>query len=80
MLGDYLGYIPGQIVHRELWNKTVAANPVEKYFNAYVHVYVIAKMLQTHPRWLYVKTPCVGWRSGNDSFLSEGISSALPSM
>ena len=71
-LGQYFGYIPGQVVNRALWKEVVASEPVDEYFNAFVHVYVIGRMIQRQPYWVYVDTPCVGYRSGNDSFLQEG--------
>lgn len=71
-LGEYFGYLPGQVVDRRRWNEVVEKTDLEPYHNAYVHVYVIGRMLQANPRWLYVSRPCAGWRSGNDSFLSEG--------
>ncbi|GAA3722761.1 glycosyltransferase family 2 protein [Sphingomonas cynarae] len=72
VLGEYFGYLSGQIVRRSLWNEVVSADDVTRYFNAYVHVYVIGRMIQRCPKWLYVSQRCVGWRAGNDSFLSEG--------
>lgn len=71
-LGEYFGYLSGQIVHRELWNRVVAADPIEDFFNAYVHIYIIGRMVSIEPHWFYVNKPCVGWRSANDSFLSQG--------
>jgi len=72
LLGEYFGYLSGQVVHRGLWNRVVSADPVEEYFNAYVHIYIIGRMVQIEPSWFYVAKPCVGWRSANDSFLSQG--------
>jgi abequosyltransferase len=72
-LGEYFGYLPGQVVDRELWNEVLRKFDVTPYFNAYVHVYVIARMLQMRPHWRYIDHHCVGWRSGNDSFLSGGL-------
>jgi abequosyltransferase len=71
-LGDYFGYLSGQVVRRDLWNEVVVRDDVRTYFNAYVHIYIIGRMIQQEPYWFYVHSPCVGWRSGNDSFLSEG--------
>lgn len=71
-LGLYFGYLPGQIVNRSLWNKVVKTETLEPYFNAFVHVYVIGRMLKINPNWLYIHKKCVGYRSGNDSFLQEG--------
>ena len=72
-LGLYFGYLSGQIVRRDRWLRFARAPEIENYFNAYVHIYVIARMLQADPRWRYLTRPCVGWRSGNDSFLSNGL-------
>lgn len=73
ILGHYLGYIPAQVVNRKLWNKVVTLKDPTPYFNAYVHVYIIANMMKENPEWLYIHKKCVGWRSGNSSFLGGGI-------
>lgn len=72
-LGEYFGYLPGQIVDRALWSEIVSKHDVNRFLNAYVHIFVIGEMLKARPRWLYCAQRCVGWRSGNDSFLGEGI-------
>lgn len=71
-LGEHIGYISGNIVDRALWNEVVTSHPLEEYFNAWIHVYVMGRMMQRRPEWIYVVEPCVGWRSGNDSFLANG--------
>lgn len=72
-LGEYVGYISGNVIDRNLWQQVVASERLEPYLNAWVHVYVIGRMMQRRPMWVYVAQPCVGWRSGNDSFLAEGM-------
>lgn len=69
--GDYFGYISGQIVNKRLWDEVVMKNRerIREYLNAYVHVYVILNMIKKNRLWYYVHRSCVGWRSGNDSFL-----------
>ena len=71
-LGYCIGYISAQIVRRELWQSVVEVDCIENYFNGYVHMYVIAKMLEKNPSWLYIHKKCVGYRSNNDSLMSEG--------
>jgi abequosyltransferase len=71
-LGDYWGYLPGQVVNTQLWAQVVAKNDVTPYLNAYVHIYVMGKILELNSHWLYLDNRCVGWRGGNDSFLSDG--------
>jgi abequosyltransferase len=68
----YIGYLSGQVVHRETWQEVVRTRPIDEYFNAYIHVYVIGEMLKIRPHWIVVKDRLVGWRSGNDSFLQSG--------
>ncbi len=70
---DYFGYLSGQVINRKLWNEVVENKKevLENYFNAYVHVFIITNMIKKRPLWGYISKPCVGWRSGNDSFLSE---------
>jgi abequosyltransferase len=70
-LAFYVCYISGQIVNKNLWDGVVAEFPIQNYLNAYVHIYIIGQMLRKNPRWMYWANPLVGWRSGNDSFLSE---------
>jgi abequosyltransferase len=71
-LGEYFGYLSGQVVNRTLWDRVIKDFDVTPYFNAYVHIYVIGEMLKREPHWFYINKPCVGWRSDNDSFLSQG--------
>jgi len=72
-IGAHFGYISANIVSRKVWKQAVATSPVSDYFNAWVHVYVIGRMLTIQPKWIYLAQACVGWRCGNDSFLSEGM-------
>ncbi len=71
-LFTYFGYLSAQVFKRSLWNQALTLLEPERFLNIYVHVYVIGKMAQLNPNWLYLHEPYVGWRSGNDSFLSEG--------
>ncbi len=73
-LGDYFGYISGQIVNKRLWDEVVEENKdkISDYLNAYVHIFVILNMIKKNGCWYYISKPLVKCRSGNDSFLSEG--------
>lgn len=71
-IGDYWGYLSGQIVHRMEWGRALVSNDTALFYNAYVHVYIIMKMLQDNGEWLYDPVPRVAYRSGNDSFLEKG--------
>ena len=66
------GYISAHIFSRQIWNQIVADQNLNPYLNGYVHVYIFAKMVLQKPRWIFIDKICVGWRSGNDSFATEG--------
>jgi abequosyltransferase len=65
---DRLGFLSCQIVNRQIWNDIVRTENLEPYFINYVQLYVIARMLVTQPRWMFLAERCVGFRSDNDSF------------
>jgi abequosyltransferase len=71
-LTEYIAFMSAQVFDRALWMKVVRTKPVEDFFNAYIHMYVFAEMLQRNPRWLVLKERLVTWRADNDSFLSAG--------
>jgi abequosyltransferase len=66
------GLLSAQICKRDLWMKVISEKKIVEDFHGYVHVYMIGEMLLKHPQWLFVHSPCVGWREGNDSFLQDG--------
>jgi abequosyltransferase len=70
---DYFGYISGQVVNKKLWDEVISetGSKIEEYYNAYVHVYIISKMIIKKPFWGYISKQSVSCRSGNDSFLLE---------
>lgn len=63
------GLMCSHVVRRDVWNQVCATGDQLGFLNAYVHVYVMARMAQDVPRWGYVAQSCAMWRSGNDSFL-----------
>lgn len=67
-----IGFISCQVFKRSLWLDVVAAKDVEKYCNAYVHLYIMGHMIKQASKWLYFHQQCIGYRSGNDSFLNRG--------
>ncbi|HEX7639388.1 MAG TPA: glycosyltransferase family 2 protein [Burkholderiaceae bacterium] len=73
MLGPWFGFLSAQIVNRAAWEDVVRTCDLRPYHNAYVHIYVIARMMQWRPAWYYATGRLVGWRSGNDSFLAAGV-------
>jgi len=71
MLGVHFGYLSGQIIKKKLWQEVIAKNDLSAYYNCWLLVYIIGKILELNPNWLYVHDRCVSYRSGNDSFLGR---------
>lgn len=64
------GYLSSHVVRRDLWQAVCATGEPLSFLNGYVHVLVMARMLEHLPRWGYIHAICVGWRGRNDSFVS----------
>jgi len=63
------GYISAIIVNRKKW---LSVKGYEKWIgSAYVHVYIIYTMMKQGSKVKFLNKELVGWRSDNDSFLSE---------
>lgn len=74
LFGDYIGFLSGQVINRISWNQVIAETAdISEYYNVLVHLYVIGVMIKKNPRWGFISVPCIGARSGNDSFLTEGL-------
>lgn len=68
LIGDRFGYISSTIVRRGEWLSAVKGGDIDPYLNGYVHIYVLAKLLDDGSSWLCIPTALVGYRTGNDSF------------
>lgn len=68
-----LGYVSGQVAHRELWQQAVE-EVGEKSLIAvgyFPYAYLIAKMLQKQPLWVWQPVPLVRNRLDNDSLTRD---------
>ena len=70
-LGVHFGFLSGQIVNRRIWGTVVNGRVLDEFCNAWLLVYIIGKMLEYEPRWLYIHARLVAYRSGNDSFAAR---------
>lgn len=70
-IGPWMGFMSSLVVCRERWRAAIRSAPVEPYMHGYIHLYLCAKMLDQHSRWLCVPDRLVGCRTGNDSFLAK---------
>lgn len=71
VLGIHFGYLSAQVVNRKLWTQVTLSEDLSPFFNSWLMVYIIGKMLRKNPRWLYVHRRCVSYRIGNDSFTAR---------
>ena len=70
-IGLHISFISAQIVKTRLWNNVVADYELEPYMNDWLMVYIIGRMIQREPNWLYIHRKCVRRRIGNDSFIEK---------
>ncbi len=70
-LGAWMGYMSSLIVRRSSWQNAVRSAPIEPYLRGYVHLYLIARMLDDQATWLCLPDRLVGCRTGNESFLRK---------
>lgn len=71
-IGHHLGFLSSQVVRRSLWLDAAADPASHAFHKGYIHVYLIGRMLAAQPDWLVLSDPLVWWRTGNDSFLTNG--------
>jgi len=64
----HFGFISAHIFRRDLWQAVVETGEPTAFFNGYVHVLILGRILDYLPRWGYLHDICVGWRGRNDSF------------
>lgn len=71
ILGVHFGFLSGQIINRGIWCAVVHDSVLDEFCNSWLLVYIIGKMLEHEPRWLYIHARLVAYRSGNDSFAAR---------
>lgn len=69
VLGIHFGFLSAQVVRRTLWQEVVLEDDLTPYKGScWMLVYVLGRVLQKNPRWLYIHRPSLQLRTGNDSF------------
>lgn len=69
-IGDIFGYLSAFAFKKEKWDKFAVE---KKYIGSiYSHVYILYSILKNNGILKYIISPLIGYRAGNDSFLSEG--------
>jgi len=71
-IGYRLGFVSAHVFNTKLVKKIIEDGSVIQNRHS-VHS-MLSHLVRLHPSWLFISTPLVAWRSGNDSILSkEGI-------
>lgn len=69
-MGEMFGYLSTFVFKKEKWDKFAKE---KKYIgSAYSHTYIFFSILKDNGALKYIAKPLIGYRKGNDSFLSEG--------
>jgi len=68
LLGPQISFISTQVVKTTLWKDVVSAYDLEPYINDWLMPYIIGRMIQKQPKWLYAHEAYVRRRIDNDSF------------
>ena len=74
-IGMDFGFISSQVVKRSEWQKIVEGVDFGELYNSYyLMVHVIGRMMDEKFKWLYISSPLVKQRTGNDSLLiNKGV-------
>jgi len=67
-IGAWMGFISSLVVRRSLWLDAAHGSDVTPYLRGYIHLYLVARMLDERSTWLCVPDRLVGCRIGNESF------------
>ncbi|MES2561786.1 MAG: glycosyltransferase family 2 protein [Pseudomonadota bacterium] len=68
---DLLGFMSALVINRHMWKVVRREDPISAYQNLYLQVYILGRALDRFGDWGILNTPCVGFRSSNDQFLSK---------
>ncbi len=72
-IGHHLGFLSGQILKRDEATKVINNCDLTPFLNPWIIINLIGLVLKNNPNWAYLNLPLVLYRSGNDSFLSNGV-------
>jgi glycosyltransferase involved in cell wall biosynthesis len=68
---DLLGFMSALVIRRDLWQTVCQTEPIDRYKNLYLQVYVIGRAIEIAGSWGILNAACVGFRTSNDQFLSK---------
>ena len=70
-LAEHLGFMSALVADRSKWMAVAAGDSVRAFQNYYVQYYITGQMIGRDGQWGIVQEPCVGFRTGNDQFLTK---------
>jgi len=71
LIGLQISFISTQIVKQKLWQQIAGEYDLKPYIDEWLMSYIIGRMIQKEPRWLYIHRKCVRQRVNNDSFVER---------
>lgn len=72
-IGHHLGFLSGQILNKKFCENIFDNNNLDKFMTPWIITNIIGLMLQKNSNWAFLNLPLVKYRSGNDSFLENGV-------
>ncbi|MFN8769233.1 MAG: glycosyltransferase [Neisseriaceae bacterium] len=70
-LGYFIGFISCQILRRDCWEDIVNKYDLTRYYNQYIHLFIISRIMKDYHKWVYLPDLMVGRRNDNDSALGD---------
>lgn len=73
-IGMDFGFISSQVVKKSVWQEVVQTEDFRELDGTlYLMAHIISRMMDRDFKWLFLSRPMLKQRTGNDSFLNEGI-------
>jgi len=72
-IGHHLGFLSGQIINRKKVINVITAQDMKNFLNPWIIINLVGLVLKKDPYWAFLNIPLVHYRSGNDSFLNNGV-------
>jgi abequosyltransferase len=62
-VGACFGFMSSLVVRRDLWLAAVGQAPLDRYMFGYVHIHVVARIVERRPEWVVLPERLVGYRT-----------------
>lgn len=75
LLGNYLGFFSGHVVHRETWLRARAEGEWDRFLH-YIHAYMTGATMRRSTRWCFLADECLKYRGGAEDPLRSHVGGA----